>query len=41
MKVVAIATTHTPEELKSADKLIYDFDEISIADINQLLKVTS
>ena len=38
MKVVAIATTHTPEELKLADKLIYDYDEISITGINELLK---
>lgn len=38
MKVVAIATTHTPEELKMADKLIYNYDEISMTDINQLLK---
>lgn len=41
MKVVAIATTHTPEELKSADKLIYDYDEISITDIRELLKMWS
>jgi beta-phosphoglucomutase len=38
MKVIAVATTHTPGELKLADKLIYDYDEISITDINQLLK---
>ncbi|HUS02147.1 MAG TPA: HAD family phosphatase [Chitinophagaceae bacterium] len=38
MKVVAIATTHTPAELTLADKLIYDYDEISITDIDQLLK---
>ena len=38
MKVVAIATTHDPGELTLADKLIYDYDEISIKDIHQLVK---
>lgn len=38
MKVIAIATTHTPTELKLADKLIYDYDEISLTDIYELLK---
>lgn len=37
MKVVAIATTHTPEELIIADKLIYDYDDIAITDIYNLL----
>ena len=39
MKVVAIATTHTPKELTVADKLIYNYDEISIVDIYQLLGI--
>lgn len=38
MKVVAIATTHTPEELELADKLIYDYDEMSVKNIKELLK---
>jgi beta-phosphoglucomutase len=38
MKVVAVATTHTPEELAAADKLINNYDEISIKDIFQLLE---
>jgi beta-phosphoglucomutase family hydrolase len=38
MKVIAIATTHTPEELDLADKLIYDYVELSIKDIKELLK---
>jgi beta-phosphoglucomutase-like phosphatase (HAD superfamily) len=38
MKVIAIATTHTPAELKLADRLIYNYDDISIKDIYALLK---
>lgn len=41
MKVIAITTTHTPEELHLADKLIRDYDEISINDIYELLKQES
>jgi len=37
MKVIAITTTHTPEELSMADKLIHDYDEISVTDIVTLL----
>jgi haloacid dehalogenase superfamily, subfamily IA, variant 3 with third motif having DD or ED len=37
MKVVAITTTHTIEELKIADKLINNYDEISVKDIYELL----
>ena len=41
MKVIAITTTHTPEELHPADKLIHDYDEISINDIYEFLKQAS
>ncbi len=40
MKVIAIATTHLPEELKSADNLIYDYDDISINEIFDLVKTS-
>ncbi|MGI8950586.1 MAG: HAD family hydrolase [Chitinophagaceae bacterium] len=39
MKVIAITTTHTPEELKQADKLIKNFDEISLQEIVQLIQL--
>ncbi len=40
MKVIAIATTHLPGELKSADNLIYDYDDISINEIFDLVKTS-
>jgi beta-phosphoglucomutase family hydrolase len=39
MKVVAITTTHTIDELKIADKLINNYDEISVKDIYEMLKI--
>lgn len=36
MKVIALTTTHTPEELKGADKVIKDYTEISFNDLQQL-----
>ncbi len=39
MKVIAITTTHTPPELKLADKLIDNFEKISITDITELLGI--
>jgi beta-phosphoglucomutase family hydrolase len=33
MKVIAVATTHTPDELKEADRLIYDYEQVSVNDI--------
>ena len=38
MKVVAITTTHTPDELSAADKLINNYDEISVKDVYRLLE---
>lgn len=38
MKVVAITTTHTANELKLADKIIADYDEILVKDILGILK---
>ncbi len=36
MKCIAIATTHTKDELKHADKIIDSFDELTIEDFNHL-----
>jgi beta-phosphoglucomutase family hydrolase len=37
MKVVALTTTHTAEDLHEADKIIKDYTEITIEDLYQLL----
>lgn len=37
MKVIAITTTHKHEELQLADKIIKDYDEISVKDILGIL----
>ncbi len=37
MKVIAITTTHTPEELKIPDKFIADYDQVSPAEILKIL----
>lgn len=39
MKVIAITTTHAKEELTLADKIITDYEEISLRDIYALLRV--
>jgi beta-phosphoglucomutase-like phosphatase (HAD superfamily) len=36
MKVVAITTTHTAEELKAADLIIKDYTEIDVTQLRQL-----
>jgi len=36
MKVVALTTTHTPEELVSADRIIKDYEEIRMEQLQQL-----
>lgn len=38
MKVIAIATTHTLQELSIADKIIDNYDAVSVKDIYELLK---
>jgi beta-phosphoglucomutase len=38
MKVVALTTTHTNEDLHEADKIIKDYTEISFADLLQLMQ---
>lgn len=38
MKVIALTTTHKPEDLQLADKIIKDYTEINFADIAQLLQ---
>lgn len=38
MKVIALTTTHKPEDLQLADKIIKDYTEINFADISQLLQ---
>jgi beta-phosphoglucomutase-like phosphatase (HAD superfamily) len=37
MKVVALTTTHTPEELHEADLVINDYTELSFQQLNLLL----
>ena len=39
-KVVGIATTHTPEELRETDLVIHDFTEITVAALMDRLKQT-
>jgi len=38
MKVVALTTTHTSEDLQEADKIIKDYTEITLNDILQLMQ---
>lgn len=39
MKVVALTTTHTPEELKEADLVIKDYTEINFQRLRNLQQV--
>lgn len=36
MKVVAVATTHAPEELSGADRVVRQLDELTVASVQQL-----
>jgi hypothetical protein len=37
MKVVAVATTHSPEELKAADLVVRRLDELTVEQVASLV----